>query len=149
MVGGFDGIRRLRSGEVYDPETQEWTDLPDMCTPRSEHSLAVVQGKIVVIGGYTGEDATSKVEQLHLRTNIWEEMEDRPCKRSDMSSVSISFNKLKEEARDTYRSEMASVVPDDAGIPMDDDDVSIGNSIEEIDTSSDMSFDESEEEMME
>ena len=40
-------------------------------------------------------------------------------------------------------------MPDDAGIPMDDDDVSIGNSVEEIDTSSDMSFDESEEDMME
>ena len=104
VVGGWNGTRRLRSGEVYNPETQEWTDLPDMDTPRSNHSLAVVQGKIVVIGGYTGEDATSKVEQLNLRTNTWEEMESLPCKRSALSSVSISFNKLKDEARDTFRS---------------------------------------------
>merc|ERR1719250_479749 len=109
VVGGWDGKRRLRSGEVYDPETQEWTDLPDMCTPRSEHSLAVVQGKIVAIGGYTGEDYTSKVEQLNLRTNSWEEIEDLPCKRSALSSVSISFNKLQEEARETFHSEMAGV----------------------------------------
>ena len=87
MVGGWDGNKILRSGEVYDPETQEWTDLPEMNIPRCDNSFAVVQGKLVVIGSLTEIGVpTSKVEQLNLRTNTWEKMEDLPCKRSALSS---------------------------------------------------------------
>jgi len=146
VVGGWDGSRRLRSGEVYDPETEKWTDLPDMNIPRSNHSLAVVQGKLVVIGGYTGNDTTSKVEQLNLLTNTWEKVEDLPCKRSALSSCVITFNKLKEEVRNTLRLEKSEIASDDVDIFMDEDEDDLEISDE---LSSDMSFDESGDEMME
>jgi len=34
-----------------------------MKTPRSNHSLAVVQGRLVAIGGYQGIETTKKVEE--------------------------------------------------------------------------------------
>jgi hypothetical protein len=55
---------RLSSGEMYNPDTKMWTALPDMMVPRSNHSLAVVQGRLVVIGGYQRTETTSKVEVL-------------------------------------------------------------------------------------
>ena len=65
MVGGWDGQQRLRSGEMFNPDTKVWTALPDMMLPRSNHSLAVVQGRLVVIGGYQGTETTSRtVSQL-------------------------------------------------------------------------------------
>ena len=72
-----------------------------------------------------------------------------PYKRSALSSSLISFNKLGEEARAAFRLLMLDMMSDDAEILMDEDDVSIGNSNEEMDTSNDMSFDDSEEEVME
>ena len=44
---------------------------------------------------------------------------------------------------------MSDKISDYVEILMDENDVSIGISVEEMDTLSDMSFDESEEEMME
>ena len=38
-----------------------WTALPEMKVPRSNHSLAaVVQGKLMVKGGYQGTQTTRK-----------------------------------------------------------------------------------------
>ena len=54
----------LSSGEMYNPDTKMWTALPDMMVPRSNHSRAVVQGRLVVIGGYQRTETTSKVEVL-------------------------------------------------------------------------------------
>ena len=41
--------------------------------PRSNHSLALVQGRLVVIGGYQGTETKSKVEVLDMSSNTWEE----------------------------------------------------------------------------
>merc|ERR1712098_793331 len=72
-------------------------------TPRSNHSLAVVQGKLVAMGGYTGTDTSSKVEMLNLNTNTWEALTDMPSNRSALSSCVVPFTKLAEEARNTLR----------------------------------------------
>ena len=38
-----------------------WTALPELKVPRSNHSLAVVQGRLMVMGSYQGTQATRKV----------------------------------------------------------------------------------------
>merc|ERR1711872_444076 len=101
VVGGWDGSKILTSGEVYNPVTKEWKDLPDMITPRSNHSLAVVQGKLVALGGYTGTDDSNKVEMLNLHTNTWDALTDMPSNISALSSCVVPFNKLEEEMRNT------------------------------------------------
>ena len=49
--------------------TKVCTALPDMMVPRSNNSLDVVQGRLVVIGGYQGTETTSKVEVLDRSSN--------------------------------------------------------------------------------
>ena len=40
-----------------------------MKTPRSNHRLAVVQGRLVAMGGYQGIETTKKVEFLDMSFN--------------------------------------------------------------------------------
>lgn len=57
-VGGFDGLRRLRSVERYDPFSNTWVAAAPL--PEAVSSAAVVScaGRIYVIGG-AGQDGVS------------------------------------------------------------------------------------------
>ena len=94
---------RLSSGEMYNHDTKVWTTLPDMMVLRSNHSLAVVQGRLVVIGGYQGTETTSKVEVLDMTSNTWEEVGEMSTSRSALSSGAVTFNSLVEEVREGLR----------------------------------------------
>lgn len=43
----------LKQAAVFDPQTKQWTALPDLPEGRSSHDVAVVDGKLYVIGGWT------------------------------------------------------------------------------------------------
>ena len=79
------------------------TALPDMVVPRSNHSLAVVQGRLVVIGGYQGTETLSKVEVLDMSSNSWEEVGEMSTSRSALSSGVVTYNNLVEEVREGLR----------------------------------------------
>lgn len=59
LVGGFIWQNRtpqyLATVDVYNPETDEWNDIPPMPIPLVPFSTAVVKGKIYVFGG-TGKN---------------------------------------------------------------------------------------------
>lgn len=57
-VGGFDGLRRLRSVERYDPFSNTWAAAAPL--PEAVSSAAVVScaGRIYVVGG-AGQDGLS------------------------------------------------------------------------------------------
>ncbi|XP_036358022.1 kelch-like protein 5 [Octopus sinensis] len=42
VLGGFDGSCRLRTAEMYDPDTDQWTYISSMIIPRAGCSAAVV-----------------------------------------------------------------------------------------------------------
>ena len=71
--------------------------------PRSNHSLAVVQGRLVVIGGYQGTETTSKVDVLNMSSNTWEELGEMSTSRSALFSGVVTFNKLVGEMRESLR----------------------------------------------
>ena len=131
VVGGWDGRQRLRSGEVYNPDTGMWTDLPDMMTPRSNHTLAVVQGRLMAVGGYQGVQTTRKVEVLDMTTHSWEAVGELSSSRSALVSAVVIFNSLEEEVRESLRwqgsqgedesDEMKTDVEDCADFIMEDD----------------------------
>ena len=57
--------QRLRIIGMYNTFSKVWTGLPGMLVVvRSYHSLVVVQGRLVVIGGYQDTQTTSKVDVL-------------------------------------------------------------------------------------
>ena len=59
LIGGFvwqDGLRKdPATVDAYNPETDEWSDMPPMPTGKTPFGVAIVKGKIYVFGG-EGED---------------------------------------------------------------------------------------------
>lgn len=62
-MGGHDGHSRLRSTEVYCPETNQWTLLANMAIRRSDADAAQIDGKIYIFGVFL------KTLCVHTHTN--------------------------------------------------------------------------------
>ena len=54
-AGGYDGTHSLSSVEVFDPQTNAWTELAPMSTTRKEFGLVAAQGQLYAAGGYGGQ----------------------------------------------------------------------------------------------
>jgi hypothetical protein len=62
--------------EVYDPETDEWTNLTSAITPRTSGSMFMLDGQLYVIGGYHNPSATSYnhtriISRYDIATDMW------------------------------------------------------------------------------
>jgi Kelch motif len=72
VAGGTDGrMRRLRSVEKYSPERRQWSLLSPMIFPRSNFSMQVVEGAIMVCGGYDGTGVLSDAEVYNKEAYSW------------------------------------------------------------------------------
>jgi N-acetylneuraminic acid mutarotase len=70
--------------EVYDPGEDSWERRADMPTPRHGHAAVVVNGKILVVGGYrlTGSlTPLSTVEEYDPVLDRWTVKADMPTPR--------------------------------------------------------------------
>ena len=61
VLGGYDGAERLRSVECFTPgqgpnPRLQWHRVADMLEPRSNFSVAVMEGRLVVTGGFRQEE---------------------------------------------------------------------------------------------
>lgn len=63
MCGGFDGIARLKSLEVYDPTLNQWNRKESMETSREGAGLVVVDSFLYCVGGYNGMQLLDTVEK--------------------------------------------------------------------------------------
>jgi len=67
VIGGTKTINgngnSLSSVEVYNPATDKWTEKANMLTARGTPSASEVDGKIYAIGGLTGDNVLSTVEE--------------------------------------------------------------------------------------
>ena len=62
----------IRSAEVYDPRTDQWTQIADMTTAR-DGACNVSDGEsIYVIGGYDGHEYTLTTEVYKPETGAWD-----------------------------------------------------------------------------
>ena len=57
--------------ERYDPDARLWEKLPDMPTARGALGAAIVNGKLVAVGGETPTNALDTVEIFELRSRSW------------------------------------------------------------------------------
>lgn len=87
----------LATVEIYDPVMDTWTKTSDMLTARVAARTSVVNGKIYVIGGYTGEwlsamCATVEEYDPHLDLSLLIEKTDvdKSCAKEGIDSVCIT-----------------------------------------------------------
>lgn len=82
VIGGFSrsknsfisSISTLDSIERYDITSKEWLTLCNMNNPRSSHSFAVLDRKIVVAGGEDASLISDSVEIFDPDENTWIQM---------------------------------------------------------------------------
>jgi len=65
------GFSTLNTVEMYDPQTNMWTQMADMLHKRSYFGVVVFEGKIFAIGGLNGNDVLSSVEYFCPVENKW------------------------------------------------------------------------------
>ena len=75
-----------------------------MKTPRSNHTLALVEGSLIAVGGYQGTNPTSHVELLDWDGWRWVSAGRLPWPRSAPTSAVIATAQLAEEIRERFRS---------------------------------------------
>ncbi|NXU58138.1 KLHL6 protein, partial [Turnix velox] len=71
-IGGFDGIQRISSMEMYDPFLNTWSEAAPLMTSVSSFAAATYKNNLYVIGGGpNGKLATNKTQCYDPATNTW------------------------------------------------------------------------------
>ena len=96
VIGGKDNAGRLISSvERYDPSTNEWEEeaVAPMPTERSNHAVAVLDGKLYAVGGDSDDGCLSSVERYDPPLDAWETVAPMATARS-RHAVAVLDGKL-------------------------------------------------------
>lgn len=90
---GCDPI--LASAEIFDPETQSFRATGAMATPRSGHDATLLSdGRILVSGGWTGQEATNLAEVYDPDAGRWIAVGTMTAARVSHIGVSLSDGRV-------------------------------------------------------
>jgi N-acetylneuraminic acid mutarotase len=78
----------MDDNSMYDPKSNEWTELESMQIRRSGFTAAEIDGEIFVFGGQTPNGAIDEVERYDPLLNKWFTVENMKNERSGATSVS-------------------------------------------------------------
>jgi hypothetical protein len=91
ITGGCAGqgcARVLSSAELYDPVSQSFRLVAPMSSARTGHSaVALSDGRVLVVGGWTGSKATNSAEIYDPTTDQWETVDQMSDARASLISV--------------------------------------------------------------
>jgi hypothetical protein len=90
-VGGrnLDAGRNSKAFERYDPESDEWTELPDMPGALGGLGAAFVDGQIVAVGGETSTDVLGTTLVYDIARRRW--AEGPPLRRPRHGMAVVAF----------------------------------------------------------
>ncbi len=83
------------ANEMYDPESDQWTSLTPLPTPRDHLTVSSFNGKIYAIGGRINVDYNQNLdvnEAFNLETNSWSTLPPLPTARSGITSQVLYGN---------------------------------------------------------
>ena len=92
LIGGFNTTTNVPSDEVlvFDPATRTWSNAAPLPAPRGGHGVAVLNGKIHVLGGGNSQRTLADHSVYDPASNTWEER--APLPRSQGSPAVVAFN---------------------------------------------------------
>ncbi|XP_031316229.1 kelch-like protein 35 [Camelus dromedarius] len=90
-VGGFDGLRRLRSVERYDPFSNTWAAVAPLPEGVSSAAVAPCVGRLYVIGGAKQDGvSTNKVQCFDPKEDRWSLRSPAPFSQRCLEAVSLN-----------------------------------------------------------
>ncbi|KXJ24275.1 Kelch-like protein 17 [Exaiptasia diaphana] len=96
VMGGYDGNDTLRSVEMYNFLTNQWTAMPSMFVPRSNAGAAVFNKKIYLVAGWDGISLNS-VECFDISTSEWQRLPSVPRPTTGVRCCFLSFQSSNEQ----------------------------------------------------
>ena len=78
---GFDGHVHLSTVETYSTITNQWTSIRHLTVSRCYCSATLLQGKIVVVGGYDGQSLLGSLEEYDELKDSWTTKTNMPTPR--------------------------------------------------------------------
>ena len=97
VVGGMDAaFMPLRTAEVFDPETNAWTNTGEMRQARTEHSAALLKdGRVMVTGGMNEHlETIGTTEIFDPETGEWSEYESMRTVRRGHFTLSLNDGRV-------------------------------------------------------
>ncbi|XP_037637995.1 kelch-like protein 10 [Sebastes umbrosus] len=82
-VGGYDGVRHLRTVHKLNLATQTWQEVQSMTVPRSRVSVVALNGCIYAMGGCNGVRKHRTAERYQPDANQWDLIAPMRERRSD------------------------------------------------------------------
>jgi N-acetylneuraminic acid mutarotase len=91
VVGGFDGVSNVPTADVraYDVASDGWEPLAPLPAPRGGHGIAVLDGKIHVLGGGNSRSTIADHSVYDPATDAWGER--APLPRPEGSPAVVAF----------------------------------------------------------
>jgi N-acetylneuraminic acid mutarotase len=85
--GNIGAATNVAPAEVYDPQTNQWSDLPALPTPRNHVSGFVYGPDICAAGGRSPN--TARVDCFNLESQSWVRLPDLPAPTSGAGAVTL------------------------------------------------------------
>lgn len=87
---GYSCEKILSSAELYDPASQTFQALPPMSTPRASHAAVTLpDGRVLIVGGWTGSQSTSSAEVYDPTTEQWKPVDEMSEARASLIAVAL------------------------------------------------------------
>lgn len=87
VIGGNNAYANVAPAEVYDPETNAWSDLPSLPTPRNHVSGFVFGADVCVAGGRS--PARTRVDCFNFESSSWMRLPDLPRATSGAGATTL------------------------------------------------------------
>ena len=91
-LGGWDGSFHLNSGEVYEPEIDQWSMIVPASTARWDAGIAVESDKIYIVGGCDRNAlCTLETECYDPEKNKWSKVASLPVATHGLKCCTIQL----------------------------------------------------------
>lgn len=90
-IGGYSGKAILGSAEKYDIQTDTWSEIAPMKTPRRNVGVAVIENLVYAVGGSNRDDGTrSNLNSMERYNPEKDEWEDLPPMHRSRGAASVT-----------------------------------------------------------
>ncbi|KAG1662861.1 Kelch-like protein 10 [Nymphon striatum] len=94
VIGGIEVFEEedlcLNTVEMFDPDTNKWSNLPGMTVQRGHVASVSNQGYIYALGGFDGRVTLKSVERFSTSLGYWTPLQDMNEAREDFSAAVIN-----------------------------------------------------------